>query len=118
MWGCYSAPPAPRSSPIVIQISCRSCSSSSNDSLWLPTYLLWLYLLQVLVGLPTSLAEDEAALLQLQGNTGRGAQALHSRLSRKRCLTASRDACDDWAARPTATASLRRPWKVIIRTSG
>mgnify|MGYP002818637170 CR=1 FL=1 len=70
------------------------------------------------MGLPTSLAEDEAALLQLQGDTGRGAQALHSRLSRKRCLTASRDACDDWAARPTATASLRRPWKVIIRTSG
>eukprot|EP00964_Phaeocystis_antarctica_P037226 scaffold21268_cov60-Phaeocystis_antarctica.AAC.1 len=49
---------------------------------------------QVLAGLPTSLAEDEAALLQLQGNTGRGAQALHSRLSRKRCLAASRDACD------------------------
>ena len=79
--------------------SCSSHSSASNYALRLPTYLLWLYspwlyLLQVLAGLPTSLAEDEAALLQLQGNTGRGAQALHSRLSRKRCLTASRDACD------------------------
>ena len=42
-----------------------------------PTYALWLYLLllllllQVLAGLPTSLAEDEAALLQLQGDAGR-----------------------------------------------
>ena len=96
----------------------------------------------MLDSLPTSLAEDEAALLRLQSTQdmqdiqdqqneqdgqgvappatsgARAAQALHSRLSRKRCLTASRDACDAWAARPTATASLRRPWKVIIRTSG
>ena len=75
---------------------------------------------------PTSLAEDEALLSKLEaGDDGeaenskdRMRQALHARISTKRALDQCREKCEIFVSLPTATATLRRPWKVNIRTSG
>ena len=71
-----------------------------------------------LAAAPTSLDDDEA-LLARGATDGRARQALHARLSRKRCLKACATIAQAWVERPTVCgASLRRPWKVHIRTSG
>ena len=86
----------------------------------------------------TSLEEDEALLTSLPEEAGETAdaaaggigaaeaasatrrrrQCLHSRISRKRCLSTCRERADAWVAQPTATASFRRPWRINIKTSG
>ena len=88
----------------------------------------------------TTLAEDEAMLMSdratlnsdgeaVDGGDGGSAggrsalgnrlrQCLHARASRKRCIAQLRDKSDAFAARPTAMATLRRPWHANIRTSG
>jgi len=76
----------------------------------------------------TSATEDEAILHALErASTGLDARAthtdrvracVHARLSRKRALSSCRERADAWVQRPTAMASLRRPWRVSIRTSG
>ena len=79
-WGYCSALPARRLSPIVDYSRLEQLESClyqyykvQSSLAGKPSSLPWLYLLQVLAGLPTSLAEDEATSLQLQlqGDTGR-----------------------------------------------
>jgi len=91
----------------------------------------------LLAGFPTSLRSDEAALLAAgtaavddavappkgEGVGARSARrqraALRSRLGRKRCITAVLERARAWVERPTAAGgTLRRPWKVNVRTSG
>jgi hypothetical protein len=79
------------------------------------------------------LRADEAQLLVNERATGRqpgvslplgaapgkrAAEALRARISRARCLTDCAIKCAAWVDRPTAMASLRRPWRANIRTSG
>ena len=88
-----------------------------------------------LAAMPTTVQEDEALLASLPatddggGTAERGAvvsddqsdklrQSLHARLCTKRAVDQCRDKCEIFVALPTATATLRRPWKVNIRTSG
>ena len=87
--------------------------------------------------MPSTLQEDEALLASLPtptadvpGSAGEGRresledktdrlrQSLHARLAKKRAVNKCREKCEVFVALPTATATLRRPWKVNIRTSG
>ena len=45
-------------------------------------------------------------------------QAVRARLCRKECLKSAHDRAAAFVERPTAMATLRRPWKAHIRTSG
>mmetsp|Transcript_215 Transcript_215/g.438 ORF Transcript_215/g.438 Transcript_215/m.438 type:complete len:100 (+) Transcript_215:2-301(+) len=66
----------------------------------------------------TSLEYDEALLL-IGGMESREEVAVRFRISRKRVLQACRERCLAWVERPTVTGgTLRRPWKVHIRSSG
>lgn len=91
-----------------------------------------------LAAMPTTLQEDESLLASLSApgdgagsssTAERGAvvsedqndklrQSLHARLCTKRAVDKCREKCEIFVALPTATATLRRPWKVNIRTSG
>jgi hypothetical protein len=90
-----------------------------------------------LAGMPTTLQQDEALLTglpalpsdmqgvaeggggyDLEDKNGRLRQSLHSRMAKKRAVDACREKCEIFVALPTATATLRRPWKANIRTSG
>lgn len=76
---------------------------------------------ELLEDFPTSAEEDEATLAGLDEEHGpdRLRQALRSRLSRKRCLADVRARAAAWVERPTAAGgTLRRPWRVHVRTSG
>jgi hypothetical protein len=68
--------------------------------------------------MPEGEAVTPAGSPEGQLNPRRLLQAVSARVSRKRCLQASRDRADAFVQRPTAMATLRRPWKAHIRTSG
>ena len=75
----------------------------------------------LLAGFATPLHADEEALeAEPEGDhaSRRLQLSIRSRLSRKRCLAACRASAAAWVERPTATGTLRRPWKVNIKTSG
>ncbi|KAG8465349.1 hypothetical protein KFE25_002656 [Diacronema lutheri] len=81
------------------------------------------------------LGADEARLAALEGGAARApgigpplgsdagaesraAEALRARISRARCLAACARRAAAWVARPSSVGSLRRPWKVNVRTAG
>ena len=73
--------------------------------------------------LPTPTADvpgsaGEGRRESLEDKTDRLLQSLHARLAKKRAVNKCREKCEVFVALPTATATLRRPWKVNIRTSG
>lgn len=71
----------------------------------------------VLGGFATAAPADEALLET--GLAARHREAVRSRLSRKRCLAAVLERARAWVERPTAAGgTLRRPWRVHVRTSG
>lgn len=76
---------------------------------------------QTLAQFATSIEADETLLEDLMRSEHQPSRfqfAVRSRLSRKRALAACSCRAVAWVERPTATASLRRPWRVNIKTSG
>jgi len=74
---------------------------------------------QLLGAFETSIEEDEAILVGIESSArSRLKECVRARLSRKRCLLACQNRARVFVEQPTATATLRRPWCVNIRTSG
>lgn len=76
----------------------------------------------ILGGFATTSQHDEA-LLEADGSGSelapRARQAIRSRLARKRALTEILERARQWVEQPTAAGgTLRRPWRVHVRTSG
>ncbi|EKX50103.1 hypothetical protein GUITHDRAFT_103916 [Guillardia theta CCMP2712] len=78
---------------------------------------------QLLSSCPTSLQED-AKTLKAMGERSETQEERRRRIcvvyrmSRKNYLHQTLDRCYQWVKNPTATGTLRRPWKVNIKTSG